>query len=55
MTPQEFVEMVARLVQDGEDDGSGEAFEMTADDAFETLATLIDSARYIVEEQKASQ
>ena len=43
----EFVETVARLLLDGAPDGVGGKYEQQADDAIETLESLITLARMI--------
>ena len=47
-----FLEQVAHLTKDGEKLNDGELFIMTDEDAQETLASLIDKARYLIGEGK---
>ena len=42
---REALETIARLTKDGEVDGEGREFEMSIDDAFETLNIVIQLAR----------
>ena len=43
-----FARTVAGLTKDGEDDGDGQPFEMGAEDAIESMHTLISKARSIL-------
>ena len=45
-----FTEMVAGWPKDGEPDGDGTVYEQTIDNAFETLAALINKARTLTRE-----
>lgn len=40
-----FIELIARMVKDGEHDSEGNEFEMTNDDAVDTVHELITAAR----------
>lgn len=52
MTDREFVDMVARLQMEGDEDENGSEVEWSNDDAFATLMNLISHARSIVEKRE---
>lgn len=49
-----FIGTISRMTQDGEDNGTDEPFEMSIDDAFDTVNNLIAEARKLMDARKSA-
>jgi len=49
---RELLGTIARMTLDGEQDDSGEVFEMDADDAFDTVNKVVELARNLIDKHK---